>query len=228
MSTASSEFESNSKYPPVNCKTLDDAVFAEPNRKFMYFLSLERLAAFCCCKVLTLYQGMLIIGYIEISSALLGLVYTIFSGVYTNFYYTITTIIRSFAFIPGCLCIIALKKSSLKSAEVAYHWKRWEPFILAVLRLVGLVKESLETLSQSNFEYLIWLIIGTSILTVLSVVYSIYACYIIYSYIQLVENGNFNLIRYGPDVLDTMLRIKNQAEAMDMQPVIPVEISDKP
>eukprot|EP00826_Nyctotherus_ovalis_P005786 TRINITY_DN11315_c0_g2_i2.p1 TRINITY_DN11315_c0_g2~~TRINITY_DN11315_c0_g2_i2.p1 ORF type:complete len:181 (+),score=36.02 TRINITY_DN11315_c0_g2_i2:73-615(+) len=163
-----------------------------------------------------------VIAYIEIASAVLAVVFVIFSSYY-NVYYTLSTILRIFAVIPGALCYHAVKKYSTVSASVTYHWKIWEPLILGVLRLVGLVREIVDRLGEDSVGRVVWLILGTSALVIASIVYAVYACYILYSFMQLVRANNRELIFYGPDILKEMMRVRMQAEIIGMQPVIPMQ-----
>ena len=220
------EIKENAPVTNYSPTTTDSTSIEASDAKIFYCLTVDKIAVFCCVKTITIYQGLIIIAYIEVFSAILALIFMIFSGPYYNIYYTFSTIARILGLISGALCYYSAKTYSVASASIVYHWKIWEPFMLGILRMLGLIKELTDRLGDDSAERVAWLILSTSALIVLNLVYSLYVCYLLYSFIQLVNTNKQKLILYGPDVLNEMIRIRNRAEVIGMQPIRSIETYD--
>eukprot|EP00826_Nyctotherus_ovalis_P019359 TRINITY_DN1595_c0_g1_i11.p1 TRINITY_DN1595_c0_g1~~TRINITY_DN1595_c0_g1_i11.p1 ORF type:complete len:235 (+),score=43.02 TRINITY_DN1595_c0_g1_i11:227-931(+) len=205
---------------PVRCSTLEEATTVQNAEvRFIYCLRLNRIAACFCCEFLPLRKGLVILSIIEFAMAFLGAVYLVVNGVTANVCYSIVMFLRLLDLASGYCCIRAARMESARAATIVYHWKIWETLITGILNLAGMM-ESIANLSRfSKLTDFVLLILSTTFVLLAFTCYGIFTAYIAFSYRQLVLTNNQNLANYGPEVLNMMIRIRNQAEVMDMQPI---------
>ena len=199
--------------------TLDKALSIESSdERFIYCFNVTKLAAFFCHKSVSLRQGLFIISVIEIVAALYAIISLSFIDSTSSAYHIAFRVMQAQGVVIGTICGFAARDFSAYSATIVYHWKIWEPYVLAVLQINDAINEITDLKKLTTLNLVIRETLESTLVSVIRIFYSLYVVYILYSFIHLMQKGNEALVQYGPAVISDMERVRAQAATMELYP----------
>ena len=191
-----------------------------PISRFCLCVSVQKYNTTCCCKFLTLRQGIILISYFEILSGILGIFFYFFPDLpYSGQIIYVMSILSIF---PSILALKGIKNNEAHQLSNYYTWRLIKFLLNLALALVFQI-EACTPYSASNIycDHSIRLVLD---LAIFSVIQS-YFLFIIFSTANLLLKGEIILVNSGQEVANMMNNAGSNVQPMGLEIVqgIPVE-----